>query len=335
NTLNKRRGASEMPLFDQDASTFPLTTEQAESYHHNGYLAVEQLVPAVEVNWMIPLSDPLFAEHPHPDIPGRVNGPAHLDVRLVESLAIHRMISVAQQLLNSEVIYLGDWLLDKRPGDPETVWHQDEWRRGQEWPLRYVETWLAIDDAEEDNGCIQVIPYSHTHGVIPRPSEEFDALVASGAKICNIPAGGCLFWSARTLHYAGLNRSKKPRRAYSFSFGALEQRLLPDFLARWLFSLGQEVPLAPLQQLALPVESEPELTLKHILDDTALFRRFLSEPAGQIRLRRAIAEQVQKPNFMVQLGRREQPMPTQSQIVQRQQAQQQRQRMMKERKNRL
>ena len=52
------------------------------------------------------------------------------------------------------------------PGTSRRVsWHQD----ASYWPLtpsRTVTVWLAIDDADEENGAMAVVPRSHLHGQI-------------------------------------------------------------------------------------------------------------------------------------------------------------------------
>ncbi len=52
----------------------------------------------------------------------------------------------------------------KMPGDEKGVsWHQD----CSYWPLtpsKTVTVWLAIDDVDRENGCMQVIPRSHHRG---------------------------------------------------------------------------------------------------------------------------------------------------------------------------
>jgi ectoine hydroxylase-related dioxygenase (phytanoyl-CoA dioxygenase family) len=53
------------------------------------------------------------------------------------------------------------------PGDGKQVsWHQD----ASYWPLtpsKTVTVWLAIDDADAENGGMEVLPGSHLHGQIP------------------------------------------------------------------------------------------------------------------------------------------------------------------------
>jgi non-heme Fe2+,alpha-ketoglutarate-dependent halogenase len=71
-----------------------------------------------------------------------------------------------EDLLGSHLICWGAHFFCKMPGDVRHVsWHQD----ASYWPLspsKTVTVWLAIDDADEGNGAMTVIPGSHLHGQI-------------------------------------------------------------------------------------------------------------------------------------------------------------------------
>jgi len=77
-----------------------------------------------------------------------------------------RILDYVQDLLGEDLICWGTHYFCKMPGDVKQVsWHQD----ASYWPLtpsQTVTVWLAIDDADEENGAMQVIPGSHRHGQI-------------------------------------------------------------------------------------------------------------------------------------------------------------------------
>ena len=58
-----------------------------------------------------------------------------------------------------------DNLIWKSPRGQQAIsWHQDF----AYWPLSApmgITVWIALDDSDEDNGCVHVIPESHTLGV--------------------------------------------------------------------------------------------------------------------------------------------------------------------------
>lgn len=318
-------------MLEHNSFSFALTLDQRTFFQEQGYLVIEHLVQPSEVEWMIPLGDPLFSEHPHPDIPSRVDDASRWVPQLLDCQAITRMAAIAEQLLGMPVLFLGDFLLDKKPGDHETIWHQDVWRRDRTWPFRYVEAWLAINDTDKANGCIQVVPKSQTQGIISRSSEEFHTLTQHSAILCEVPGGSCIFWDGYTLHYAGLNTSGKPRRAYSLTFGGLEKSLMADFLLETVFGSRQSTLRKRMLQQILPVSDIPGLTLNQLLEDPLLFRRFLSEPAGQLRLKQAVAGLMQ--TLQVTPGAEQKALTSEKQasLAQRQQAQNRYQKIMRER----
>jgi len=86
----------------------------------------------------------------------------------IYDLAMHpRILDYAQDLIGDTLICEMTHYFSKLPGDVQRVsWHQD----ASYWPLtpsKVVTIWLAIDDVDEGNGPMTVIPGSHLHGQIP------------------------------------------------------------------------------------------------------------------------------------------------------------------------
>ncbi|NKB71424.1 MAG: phytanoyl-CoA dioxygenase family protein [Candidatus Latescibacteria bacterium] len=77
-----------------------------------------------------------------------------------------RILDYVSDLLGPDLVCWGTHYFCKMPEERKRVsWHQD----ASYWPLtpsQTVTVWLAIDDADQDNGAMQVIPGSHRHGQI-------------------------------------------------------------------------------------------------------------------------------------------------------------------------
>ena len=91
----------------------------------------------------------------------------HRTCRSIHDLVTEpRILDYVQDLLGEDLICWGTHYFCKMPGEGKRVsWHQD----ASYWPLtpaRTVTVWLAIDDASEENGAMQVIPGSHLHGQV-------------------------------------------------------------------------------------------------------------------------------------------------------------------------
>src|SRR5262249_51023531 len=92
----------------------------------------------------------------------------HFDVKFVWELAIHPVIlKYVQSILGPDVLLLATHFFCKYPslGDKFVAWHQDLTYWGLEPPFA-VTAWLAIDDADQENGCMRVIPGSHVGQIL-------------------------------------------------------------------------------------------------------------------------------------------------------------------------
>ena len=93
---------------------------------------------------------------------------AHLRYARVYDLLTHpRIVACVRDLLGEDVIGWGSHFFCKMPHDGKAVaWHQD----ASYWPMsrsNTVTVWLAIDDADRENACMQFIRGSHRCGLIP------------------------------------------------------------------------------------------------------------------------------------------------------------------------
>lgn len=107
-------------------------------------------------------------------------------------------------------------------------WHQDSplWRTLQPKD-RQITAWVALDDAEADNGCMYMVPGSHLWG---NQQEQLNALPEGielpnkfeGNNIhfmmCPVKKGHVHFHHSLTWHGSGTNHSSRPRRAIAIHF---------------------------------------------------------------------------------------------------------------------
>lgn len=114
------------------------------------------------------------------------------------------------------------------PGDTNaTPWHQDS----PKWPMNEdgcMSIWIALDDVDENNGCMMFVPKSHKVGKLTNislhdPVNIFDFVQGTplaDRKPVMVPlkAGSCTFHDGLTFHYAHANKTDKPRRAYAIIY---------------------------------------------------------------------------------------------------------------------
>ena len=153
-----------------------LSVDQIEAWNRDGYLGPLDAYDREAIDDIRVYFDKLLAEALARDQDSYSISSAHLKhARVWAMLNNPTIVEYVKDLLGEEVIGWGSHFFCKLPGDGKSVdWHQD----CSYWPLtptKAVTVWLAIDDADESNGCMEVYTGSHTHGLIDFDTSDSDA----------------------------------------------------------------------------------------------------------------------------------------------------------------
>lgn len=141
-------------------------------------------------------------------------------------LAFHPgMVEIAVGLLGPDVKLLQSMLLMKPPhfGMPK-VWHQDNaYFRLQ--PPEVFGFWVACDDATPANGCMHVVPGSHTRGIQPHDMSKGDYGMITDppeGEVVAIPlkAGDALVFHGEIFHFTPDNTTPHRRRALQYHYAS-------------------------------------------------------------------------------------------------------------------
>ena len=129
------------------------------------------------------------------------------------------LVDIAEQLIGPNIKGAATQLTFKMRGNAMPFgWHQDN-GYGQLDPANALTTLTALDDADEENGCLWVLPGSHLQGQIDVSDRLTVASKASGADLSvdvddpdlAIPvvmkAGDAVVFHGHTLHRSDGNRS--------------------------------------------------------------------------------------------------------------------------------
>jgi ectoine hydroxylase-related dioxygenase (phytanoyl-CoA dioxygenase family) len=219
-----------------------LTDAQVKSFRREGFVRIEALADAAELEVLLGLYDELFrreggfdagdridlvADTGREQLPQIVN-PERYAPQLIGGSAYRNAGGIARQLLGPGCVPTGNHaILKPAQVGPDTPWHQDEAYWDPRFAHRAVSIWLALQPATRENGCMRFIPGSHRGPVLPHELISADAhglratVMPPGAReiACELPAGGATLHDGRTLHAAGPNVSGRPRRALVFGFG--------------------------------------------------------------------------------------------------------------------
>ncbi len=113
-------------------------------------------------------------------------------------------------------------LNDGATGKSEFPWHQDNGYAAVE-PATNVTTWVALDDVDERNGCVWIMPRSHRKGLLDHKTKSADSwhptLPVEGDGVPAIlKAGEAVAFTGLTLHRSKLNHTPHARRAFFMEY---------------------------------------------------------------------------------------------------------------------
>ena len=218
-----------------------LTDEQVAAFERDGFLVVDGLTDPDEVAALRDAYDELFAraggfegrdrielavDGDRPVLPQVLNPERYLP-ELLQGRAFANACRLAVQLLGDDGVPEFNHAINKPPRDgAPTPWHQDEAYWDPRADHTAISVWVPLQDVDESNGCMAFVPGSHRQPVLPHRLIHPDAhglrladdTEPAGAVVCPIPAGSATVHAGRTLHYAGPNRTDRPRRAVAFAF---------------------------------------------------------------------------------------------------------------------
>jgi len=217
-------------------AAFEITGDLIQRFHDDGYLVVEDLLSADEIQLLrqIARADQTLETTASSRADGE-GGAVKLVVRnslpddtiygaIVRS---RRIVVTMQRLLNDEVYHYHHKLILKeaRVGGA-WAWHQDYgywYGNGCLYP-DMASCMIAIDPATKENGCLQVVKQSHRlgrmeHGKVGDQTGADPERVAAVLErlplvYCDLKPGAAIFFHANTLHRSDQNRSEHPRWAF-------------------------------------------------------------------------------------------------------------------------
>lgn len=150
-----------------------------------------------------------------------------------------RIIARIAPLLGPDICLQHSKLAAKpvKAGGGAFAWHQD-FAYYPHTCTDLLSVMVMLDDADEDNGCMWMVPGSHRLGLLPHGDEKgFFTGGCTHHKLWEVPgatvavtprAGGISIHHALTLHGSEVNRSGRPRRGLVFSYRAAEAQQLAD-----------------------------------------------------------------------------------------------------------
>jgi ectoine hydroxylase-related dioxygenase (phytanoyl-CoA dioxygenase family) len=214
-----------------------LTDEQRHFYQEHGYLIVEDVLSAREVDTLRAASERLQGERQRLGGDHRlavIHNVPLLDEAFLQTARHPRMLAVVADLIGPNLRLQHAKLNWKPPaiGAGEVSWHQDfPFFPHTNYDL--LACMFLLDDATPDNGCMRVIPGSHKRGPVDHyaadgtfagrctdPGDYEPDVRAGNVVDFVVPAGSMTVHHCNTLHASYPNRSANPRRGLVYQIAA-------------------------------------------------------------------------------------------------------------------
>jgi phytanoyl-CoA hydroxylase len=215
----------------------PITAEQVAHFHREGWCVVDGLFTAQEIDEI----EAFFEEFKH-------NGKSvyddnfkfeEIDPKQRQLRAMHphryseralgwglqpRVMSALAALLDQPALLVQTMYYFKPPGAKGQGMHQDNFYLLAA-PATCIAAWTAIDSADNDNGCLWVVPGSHRHAIhCPKEVPNGENWNHYGDSHINpfprdakpipvsVPRGSTMFFGGQLIHGSGPNRTTNVSR---------------------------------------------------------------------------------------------------------------------------
>ena len=217
-----------------------ISPEQVQTFHERGWLVVEGVYTAEEADEVARLALEIgenITEHETmagysldvsesgETAPRKIDSP-YLRHTVFRNFALDiRLRDILRRITGEEPLLKSDQLFMKPPRfGSEKPYHQDNFYFRCTPGDHVVTAWIALDDVDEENGCLRYISGSHKKGIIDHvevPGQPYnlappdDLIEWENEAAAPVRKGGVVFHHSETLHSSRRNSSNRWRRGYA------------------------------------------------------------------------------------------------------------------------
>ena len=205
-----------------------LSADQINQYNEKGYVAPIEALNKDEANEIKKEIEFIEKKWPN-ELDGLGRKYVHLISPMLDRVAHNsKILDAVESIIGKDILVCGTTLFIKNPDEKGFVsFHQDAKYIGLE-PHNWVTAWLAITDANEENGCMRMLSGTHKEG-LRNHIEKFDYnegnLLTRGQTVENVPleetdpvilkAGQLSLHHPKIVHGSGINKSKERRIGFA------------------------------------------------------------------------------------------------------------------------
>src|SRR5262249_2948821 len=148
-------------------ATSLVTPAEVEQFRRDGYLVCHrQLFAGPQFRGLKETFERILEQRPEGKKPEDLDVPHYAYPELFQWLLAEPVLDMVEQFVRPASALGSSHFISKPPGKGRAVpWHEDSaYWKGMLEPQEVVTVWLAIDQSARENGCMRVIPGSHSHG---------------------------------------------------------------------------------------------------------------------------------------------------------------------------
>lgn len=237
-----------------------LNTEQQTFFKEQGYLLYDQpIFPTAKFQGLKSHFESLLANWNtwNKRSPEHMDVPHFADPALFQWLFASEVLDVIESLIGPDIALFSSHFICKPPKVGKRVpWHEDSsYWKGRLDPMEVVTLWLAIDPSTQDNGCMRIIPKTHTNGFsnyqpVANPDKQvFGTEITQGsfdestAVDCILKPNHASLHHAKLIHGSHANTGQMRRCGYTMRFmpTSVKFNTTPDYPFQIYLARGKDL----------------------------------------------------------------------------------------------
>jgi hypothetical protein len=229
------------------ATRSSLTADELAFFNGDGFVVPTRLLfPPDKFEALRRHFEDKIARLPAEVSPESMDTPHFTDPKLFEWLFADEVLDLIEPLIGPDIALFSSHFIAKPPGTGRRVpWHEDSayWKKMMQ-PHDVITVWLAIDPSTRSNGCMKVIPRTHTGGF--SEYEDVDhAMNIFGAQIkphqideskavdLELQPNQCSLHHAKLMHASEPNASNIRRCGYTMRYMSTRVKLNTEFCGKF------------------------------------------------------------------------------------------------------
>lgn len=217
-----------------------LTEKELLFYRENGYFShKKQLFSQSKLDKLMEIFDEQLAAKGS-KLSDELDTPHFRDERLLDFLLADEVLDLVEPIIGPNIALWSSHFICKDPYvGRATPWHEDSayWKGRLDSFENIVTVWLAIDPSTKDNGCMRVIPGTHSNGF--SEYEEIDATKNTfstqirnvdeiSAVYFELDRGECSLHDSKIVHGARANTSPSRRCGYTMRYFPASTKVITE-----------------------------------------------------------------------------------------------------------